>query len=69
LLEQALAALRARTKHCALHLLDQELLMLDQRMGARQLGARLEELRSERIDLIRDLIRCRRHGATAPQSK
>ena len=62
LVEQALAALRARPEHRALHLLDQKPKMLDQRMGASQLGTRLDQLRLERVEVVGDWIGCRRHA-------
>jgi hypothetical protein len=61
LIEQALAALRARAKHLALHLGDHQLKVLDQRLGAGQLGVRLDQRRLQRLLVIRKMISCRRH--------
>ena len=52
LIEKPLAALRARAELRALHLGDHQLLLLDQRLGARELGARLDQRRLERILVI-----------------
>jgi hypothetical protein len=43
LIEQTLAALRAWTKNLPLHLGDHQLQMLDQRLCADELGARLDQ--------------------------
>jgi hypothetical protein len=68
LVEKPLAALGARAKHLALHLGDHQLQVLDQRLGARELGARLDQRCLQRPDIIGQRIRCRRHAAIESQS-
>ena len=67
LIEQALAALRARAKQLALHLGDHQLQMLDQGLGADELGARLDQCSFQRILAVRNLINCRRHKSIESQ--
>ena len=62
LVEEALAALRARPKHVALHLGDHQLQVLDHRFGARELGARFDQRCLQRIFVIGKRIGCRRHA-------
>jgi hypothetical protein len=69
LIEKSLAALGARTKSLALHLGDHQLKMLDQRLGARELGARFNERRLQHIHVIGEFVRCRRHEHHSPQSE
>ena len=57
LINEPLAALGARTKHRALHLLDHQLQMRDQRFRARQLGTRLNQRRLQRRRVLGKMIR------------
>ncbi len=61
LVDESLAALGARTKHFALHLRDHQLQVLDQRLGAHQLGARLDQRRLKRGRVLGKMIRCPSH--------
>src|SRR5262249_39801783 len=51
-IEEPLAALGARAEHLALHLGDHQLKVLDHRLGAGQLGARLDQRCLERILVV-----------------
>ena len=62
LVEQPLTALRTRAEVLALHLRNRELEVLDQRLGAGKLGARLDQRCSERFFAVRELIRCPCHA-------
>ena len=64
LIKEPLAAFRARTEHLPLHLVDYQLQVLDQRLGAHQLGARLDQRRLQRISIFGKWIWCRRHATT-----
>jgi hypothetical protein len=68
LIEQALAALRARAEHVALHLGDHQLKMLDHRFGAGELGARLDQGCLQLIFVVGKRIGRGRHDATGSQS-
>ena len=68
LIEQALAALGARAEQLALHLGDHQLQVLDQRLGAGELGARLDQRRLQRIVVVGKMISCRRHKSIRSQS-
>ncbi len=68
LIEQALAALRARAEQLAPHLGDHQLQVLDQGLGAGQLGTRLDQCRFQRILVVRNMISCRRHKSIESQS-
>ena len=61
LIDEPLAALGARTEHRALHLLDHQLQMRDQRFRARQLGARLDQRRLQRRRVLGKMIPCPSH--------
>lgn len=68
LIDEPLAALGARSEHLALHLGDHQLKVLDEGVGAGELGVRFGELgmrfderRLERIHVVGELFRCRRH--------
>ena len=69
LIDEPLAALGARTEHLALHLRDHQLQVLDQRLGAHELGARFDQRRLQRIGVVGKMIRCRRHRVTESQSR
>ena len=69
LIDQPLAALGARTEHLALHLGDHQLQVLDQRLRAGEPGARLDQRRLQRIYVVGELIRCRRHESTESQTR
>ena len=56
MIDEPLAALGARTKHLALHLRDHQLQMLDQRLGAHELGARLDQRRLQRGYVVGKMI-------------
>jgi hypothetical protein len=56
LIEEPLAALGARAEHLALHLGDHQLKVLDHRLGAGQLCARLDQRCLERILVVRKKI-------------
>ena len=62
LIDEPLAALGARSEHLALHLGDHQLKVLDQRLGARQLGARLDQRRLQRILVVGKMIGSRDHA-------
>ena len=62
LIDEPLAALGARTEHLALHLGDHQLQVLDQRLRARELGARLDQRRLQRIVVVGKMIGCPSHG-------
>ena len=64
LLDQPLAALRARPEHLPLHLGDHQLQVLDQRLGAHELGARFDQRRLQRVGIFGKGIWCRRHATT-----
>ena len=68
LIDQALAALGARAEQLALHLGDHQLQVLDQGLGAGQLGARLDQRGFQRILVVRNMINCRRHKLIESQS-
>jgi hypothetical protein len=68
LIDQPLAAFRARTELLTLHLLDHQLKMLDQRGRAHELGARLKQRRFERIHVVGKLICCSHHASTESQT-
>ena len=59
LIDKPLAALGARAEHRPLHLGDHQLQVLDHRLGAGQLGARLEQRRLQDLFVVGDV--CRRH--------
>ena len=61
LLDEPLAALGARTKHLALHLGDHQLQVLDHRLGAHELGARLDQRRLQRGRIVGKMISCPSH--------
>ena len=61
LIDEPLAALGARTEHLPLHLRDHQLQMLDQRLGAHELGARLDQRRLQRGRIVWKMIRCPSH--------
>jgi len=63
LIDQALTAFGARTEQLALHLGDQELQVLDQGLGAGQLGAGLDQRSLQRIVIVGNMISCRCHNA------
>jgi len=69
LVEQPLAALRARTELVALHLGDHQLQVLDQRLGAQQPGTRLDQRRLQRFGVFGKGIFSRRHATTESQSR
>jgi hypothetical protein len=56
LIDQPLAALGARTEHLALHLCDHQLQVLNQRLGAHQLGTRLDQRRLQRGGILGKMI-------------
>ena len=56
LIEEPLALLGARTKHLTLHLGDHQLKVLDQSLGAAELGARLNQRRLEGILVVGEMI-------------
>jgi hypothetical protein len=56
LINQALAALGARTEQLALHLGDQKLLMLDQGLDAGEFSARLDQRGLQRIVAVGDMV-------------
>ncbi len=62
LLDEPLAALRARTEHLALHLGDHQLKMRNHRFGAGQLGARVDQRGLQRILVVGDMIGSRDHA-------
>ena len=64
LIDEPLAALGARSEHRALHLGDHQLQVLDQRLGARELGACLDQRCLQRSSVLGKMIGCRRHTAT-----
>jgi hypothetical protein len=68
LIEQSLAALRARAEQLSPHLGDHQLQMFDQSFGAGQLRARLEQSSLQRVLVFRKLISCRCHTAIRSQS-
>ncbi len=57
LIDQPLTALGARPEHLALHLGDHQLQVLDQRLSARELGARLDQRRLQCILVVGKMIR------------
>ena len=63
LIDQALTAFGARAEQLALHLGDQELQVLDQGLGTRQLGAGLDQRSLQRIVIVGNMISCRCHDA------
>ena len=68
LIEQPLAALGARTEQLALHLGDHQLKVLDQRLGAGQFGARIDQRCLQRILVVgKMMISCRCHEASESQ--
>jgi len=67
LIEQPLGALGARPEQLPLHLRNQELQMLDQCLGARELGARFDQRGLECIGVVGKRIGCRRHWTTESQ--
>jgi ABC transporter substrate binding protein len=69
LVDQPLAALGAQAEHLALHLGDHQLQVLDQRLRAHELGARLDQRRLQRSGVVGKMIGCGRHGATESQSR
>jgi hypothetical protein len=62
LIEQSLAALGARAEQLALHLGDHQLQVLDQSLGAGELGTRLDQRSLQLIVIVRNMIGCRRHN-------
>jgi hypothetical protein len=68
LIEQALAALRARAEQLAPHLGDHQLQVLDQGLGTGQLGARLDQRGLQRILVVRNMINRRGHKSIESQS-
>jgi hypothetical protein len=56
LIDQPLAALGARTEHLPLHLGDHQLQVLDQRLRAHQLGARLDQRRLQLCAVVGKII-------------
>ncbi len=64
LIDQSLTALGVRPEHLALQLGDHQLQMLDQGLRAGELGACLDQCRLQRIYLVGQLVRCRRHEST-----
>ena len=56
LIDEPLAALRAWTKHLARHLGDHQLQVLDQRLRALKLGARLDQRRLQRGRVVGKVI-------------
>jgi len=69
LLDKPLALLRARTELLTLHLGDHQLQMLDQRLRAHELGARLGQRSLERIGIVGKVIISPSHAATAAQAR
>jgi len=61
LIDKSLTALGARPEHLALHLRDHQLQVLDQRLGAGELGACFDQRRLERIFVVRKMISRRPH--------
>jgi hypothetical protein len=55
-------------RQLALHLGDQQLQVLDQSLGAGQLGTRLDQHSLQRIVIVRNMIGCRRHNLIESQS-
>ena len=68
LINEPLTALGARTEHLALHLFDHQLLVLDHRLRARELGARLNQCCLQRSDLFGKMIGALDHARDTAQS-
>ena len=62
LVEQSSAALRARAELLAPHLGDHQLQVRDHRLGAGEFGVRFDQRRLQRIHVVGELIRLRRHA-------
>jgi hypothetical protein len=65
LIDEPLAALGARTEPLALHLGDHQLQVLDQRLRAGELGARLDQRRLQRVGVIGKVIGSPGHDCDA----
>jgi len=64
LVEKSLTALGARPEHLALHFGDHQLQMHDHCLCTGELGARLDQRSLERIYVVWEPIRCRRHATS-----
>jgi hypothetical protein len=69
LIDHSLTALGARPEHLALELGDHQLQVLDQGLRAGELGACLDQCRPQRIHVVGELVRCRRHESTESQTR
>lgn len=69
LIDEPLAALGARPEHRPLHLGDQQLQVLDQRLGAHELGARLDQCRLQGGRVLGKMIGALDHVGTSAQPR